>query len=245
MKSLRSAILAAGRGKRLGKLTEATPKPLLRIGDRPLLEWILLGLREAGIREFLCVIGYLGEQIQEHFGTGERLGVRMDYVWQIDVHGTGAALRLARQFCGGGDVLMSFGDILTDPAHYRALVQEYSARPCAALMGINHMEDVSAGAAVLREGDRVVGIVEKPGPTDPSSQWNQAGVTIFGSAVWPILERLPVSPRGEYELTTAVSMLIAEGQEVRAIEFHGFWSDVGTPEVLEEARSAWGPPFFS
>lgn len=133
---------------------------------------------------------------------------------------------------------MSFGDILTDPTHYRLLLDSFEAAPCAAVMGINYMEDVSAGAAVLREGDRVVRIVEKPGPGDPVSNWNQAGVTAFGHEIWPVLDRLPLSPRGEYEITMAVAMMIHEGREVRAVEFHGFWSDVGTPETLAAADAA-------
>ena len=238
-KDLPAVILAAGKGKRLGELTQRTPKPLLDIGGRPLLEWILTGLRDAGIRRFLIVVGHLGLQIVEHVGDGSRLGISSEYVWQTGVHGTGAALRLGEVFCGSGPVLMSFGDILTDPEHYRLLLQSWLQRPCAAVMGINPMDDVRAGAAVIREGDRVVRIVEKPGPEDPVSRWNQAGVTVFGPEIWPVLRQVPLSPRGEVELTDAVGMLIAQGHEVRAVEFRGFWSDVGTVEALAYARSAW------
>jgi NDP-sugar pyrophosphorylase family protein len=234
-----AVLLTAGRGKRLGDLTTHRPKPLLPVCGRPLIEWIIGGLREAGIRRFLCVVGYLGDQVREALGDGSRLGVAMDFVEQTEPHGTGAALRLGRDFAEGGPVVMSFGDILTDYAHYRALVGAYAAQPCAAVMGINPMEDVSAGAAVIREGDRVTAIVEKPGPGDPVSRWNQAGVTAFGPEVWPVLERLPCSARGEYELTSAVAMLIADGLDVRAVEMTGFWSDVGTPEALADAEQGW------
>ncbi len=239
MEVTKAVILAAGRGKRLAPLTDCTPKPLLPVAGRPLLEHILIGLRDAGLREFLCVIGHLGQQIQARFSDGRALGIRMEYCWQRDVHGTGAALRLGRAFAREGPVLMSFGDILTDYAHYRNLLSEYRRAPCAALMGINQMDDVSAGAAVLRRGDRVIGIVEKPRPGQIASNWNQAGVTIFGPEIWPVLEHLPISPRGEYEITAAISMLLDEGQEVRAVEFRGFWSDVGTPDALAAADRAW------
>jgi dTDP-glucose pyrophosphorylase len=238
----RAVLLAAGRGKRLGELTAHTPKPLLPIRGRPMLAWIIQGLREAGITDFLCVIGYRGEAIMDHFGDGSGLGVRMQYVWQRDVHGTGAALRLGRAFAEDGPCLMSFGDILTDYGHYGRLLDTYHHHPSAAVMGINPMDDVSAGAAVIRDGDRVVRIVEKPGPGDPVSRWNQAGVTAFGPPVWPVLERLPISERGEYEITSAISMLIAEGHEVRAVEFPGFWSDAGTPQALAEAEQGWPYP---
>jgi len=235
----RAVLLAAGKGTRLAPLTLHTPKPLLPVAGRPLIEHIIVGLREAGIGEFLCVIGHLGEQIQRRFGDGSCLGVRMEYVWQVDSPGTGGALRLGHDFAEEGSVLMSFGDILTDYAHYRAVLRDYDASPCAAVMGINPMEDVSTGAAVLRDGGRVVGIIEKPGSDEATSNWNQAGVTVFGSEIWPVLERLPASPRGEYEITTAIAMLIAQGKEVRAVEFRGFWSDVGTPEALADADKRW------
>lgn len=235
-------LLAAGRGKRLGHLTEKTPKPLLTIQERPLLEWIILGLRSAGIRRLLCVVGYLAEQIRAHFGDGSRLGMEMDYVEQRELLGTGAALRLGREFCDAGPVLMSFGDILTDYRNYIALAEEWRRSPSRTVMGINFMRDVRAGAAVIRDGSRVIRIIEKPGPADPVSHWNQAGVTVFPAAIWDVLERLPRSTRGEYELTQAVQMLIDEGHEVHAVEFTGFWSDVGTPEALDEARRLWRAP---
>ncbi len=238
----RAALLAAGRGTRLGELTAHTPKPLIEVRGKSLLTWIIEGLRDAGIGEFLCVIGYLGDAIRERYGDGSSLGVRMEYVRQFDAHGTGAALRLARAFAQDGPILMSFGDILTNYGHYRDLLDAFRGRGHAAVMGINPMADVSAGAAVIRDGTQVVRIVEKPGPGDPVSQWNQAGVTAFGEAVWPVLERIPQSPRGEYEITAAMSMLIAGGHKVSAVEFNGFWSDVGTPEALAAAQRSWLEP---
>ena len=235
----RGALLAAGRGTRLGHLTAHRPKPLIEVRGKPLLTWIVEGLRDAGITDFLCVIGYLGEAIREHYGDGASLGVGMEYAWQREANGTGAALRLARSFAHDGPILMSFGDILTAYAHYTRVIRAYERGRHAAVLGINPMDDVSAGAAVIRDGDRVVRIVEKPGPGDPVSRWNQAGVTAFSEAIWPVLERLPRSSRGEYEITTAISMLIADGQEVSAVEFDGFWSDVGTPKSLADAESAW------
>lgn len=239
MRLTRAVVLAAGRGKRLAPLTDTVPKPLLRIGDKPLLEHILTGLCQAGIQECLCVIGHLGQQIADYFGDGARVGLRMSYVWQKDAPGTGAALRLGRKLAQSGPVLMSFGDILTAYEHYTAILFDYHRSPCAAVMGINPMADVSSGAAVLRDGDRVTGIVEKPSSSEAASNWNQAGVTAFGAEIWPVLDRLPLSPRGEYEITAAVAMLIEQGLEVRAVEFRGFWSDVGTPEALSEASRQW------
>ncbi len=234
----KAVLLAAGRGKRLGALTANQPKPMIPVQGVPVLERIMAGLAEAGIAEFAVIVGYLGEAIRAHFGDGARFGVRIEYHDQVERHGTGAALQLAAPFARGESVLMSFGDILVDPANYRGMLAAHSAG-LDALVGINHMDDVSAGAAVYREGDRVVRMIEKPGPDAPECHWNQAGVSVFGPAIWPALERLTPSARGEYELTAAVAHLIETGKRVNGYEIRGFWSDIGTPEDLAAADRAW------
>jgi NDP-sugar pyrophosphorylase family protein len=239
----RAILLAAGRGSRLGALTANRPKPMVPLCGKPILERILVGLRSAGVSEFLCVIGYRGEAIREYFGDGSAWGIRVDYVEQPVANGTGAALACASGWSAArpnDPVLVSFGDIYTDPAHYPGLCGDYIANPCAALIGINYVADPSAGAAVYRDGDVITRVVEKPPPGTAGSNWNIAGVSVYGPEVWEELPRLRPSPRGEIEITDAISRLIERGnsggQPVRAFEMHGFWSDIGTPEALAEAE---------
>jgi dTDP-glucose pyrophosphorylase len=235
----KAVILAAGRGKRLGALTDARPKPMIPVCGVPVLEHIALGLKGAGLTEMLMVVGYRAEAIESHFGDGARLGVRIAYAFQEHPGGTGAALALGEAFSAGESVLATYGDILTDPRHYQWLVSDFLSSPCAAVIGINPMDDPSAGAAVYREGSRITRVVEKPPPGASASSWNVAGVSVYSPAIWPVLQTLPLSVRGERELTDAISALIASGQEVRARELTGFWSDVGTPEALAEAEREW------
>ena len=232
----RAVLLAAGRGTRLGALTADRPKPMVPILGLPVLEHILLRLGTVGLSEFVLVVGYRAQAIQDYFGDGARWGWRISYVEQPVPNGTGAALALARDLAGSEPILASYGDILTDVANYRALVDDFTAAPCAAVVGINEIEDVSAGSAVYREGRRVTQVVEKPPRGTAGSNWNLAGASIYSPAIWPCLASLKPSVRGEYELTEAIGALIASGQEVRASEFVGFWSDIGTPEALREAE---------
>jgi dTDP-glucose pyrophosphorylase len=235
----RAVLLAAGRGTRLGARTLDCPKPMIPIDGKPVLEYILTGIHQAGIRAILLVIGYRAETIRSYFGDGSRWNVEIDYVVQEEPNGTGAALALAREFANEEPILASYGDILTDYAHYRALLAEYAAAPCDAVIGINPMEDPSAGGAVYREGKRIVHVVEKPPPGTAGSHWNLAGVSVYGPAIWPVLSHLPRSARGEFELTDAIEGLITAGKEVRACEMRGFWSDIGTPEAFAEAEKSW------
>lgn len=239
----RAVLLAAGRGTRLGALTADRPKPMVPLCGKPILERILAGLRNAGIGEFLIVIGYRGDAIRDYFGDGRAWNVRIDYAEQPVPNGTGAALARATGWAGNrptAPVLASFGDIYTDPNHYPALIADYESAPCAALIGINLLPDPTAGAAVYREGDRIERVVEKPPPGTAAGKWNVAGVSIYGREVWEVLPALKPSPRGEIEITDAISTLITRsesgGRLVRSHEMRGFWSDIGTPDALREAE---------
>jgi len=235
----RSVILAAGRGTRLGDLTADRPKPMIPVRGIPVLEHIVVGLRDRGIDEFLLVVGYKAEAIRDHFGDGAGWGVRIECAEQNPPNGTGAALALAEGFAGGEPIIMSYGDILTDYAHYLSLASEFEPSPCAAVLGINPVDDPSAGAAVYLNGSRVTRVVEKPPPGTANTPWNLAGVYAFAPSIFPALAEIPYSPRGEKELTSAISFLLESGAEVRACKLLEFWSDIGTPEALADAERLW------
>lgn len=235
----KAILLAAGRGTRLGDLTIDRPKPMVPIRGIPIAEIILRGLAHAGIQEILFVVGYRSDAIVSHFGNGSSLGVSVQYIHQERLDGTGAALLLGREFAGDQPFFGGYADILVQPGNYTDLIADFAAEPCAALVGANWLEDVSAGAAIYTENRRVTRIVEKPRMTPDVSHWNQAGLSAYGPEIWPALERVPLSPRGEYELTTAIEYLVADGDAVRMFEVKGPWSDVGTPEKLAEGESWW------
>jgi NDP-sugar pyrophosphorylase family protein len=233
----RCVLLAAGRGTRLGDITRNIPKPMVPLAGRPLLEHIVRNICEATpIRDFTIVVQYRAESIIQHFGHGGSLGVRIHYVRQPeDQPGTGGALRAALETLPPEPVLMSFGDILTDPSNYRCLLQAYTPE-IAALIGVNWLPDVSEGGGVwLDNSDRVLRLQEKP--RHPDTNWNLAGVHIFSPTVLPVLRNLPLSARAEYELTDAIQRLLHQYPEfVRAVRFEGYWNDVGTPERLQQAK---------
>jgi hypothetical protein len=134
------------------------------VAGRPILEHILRGLKAAGIGEAAVVVGHLGEQIEAHFGGGAGLGMALGYRRQTRLDGTARAALLARDLLQEEPFVLTWGDILTDWANYRRLLETFRADPCDALLGLNEVDDPAAGAAVYREGDRVSDIVEKPPP---------------------------------------------------------------------------------
>lgn len=232
----RAVVLAAGRGKRMMPLTANCPKPLLPVAGQPIMERILRGLRLAGITEAVIVHGYLKEMIEEYFGDGARVDMRLHYREQDPPNGTAGALLQVEDLCQGEPFMLHWGDILISPSNYPAVLRDYYAttpRP-AIVEGLNWMDDPAAGAAVYRgEGNRVVRIQEKPEPGTSTTNWNNAGVFVLSPAVWPYVKQVTPSPRGELEFTDVLHMMIRDGKYVFGHELTGLWSDVGTPQVLE------------
>ena len=202
------------------------------------MDYILRGLSESGVGEALLVIRHLGHMIRETYGDSA-FGMRISYAEQGKENGTGAALLAAERMVDEPFMLL-WGDILTDPMNYRRLLDKYADHPCDLLSMLNWMNDPSAGASVMTEGDRIASIEEKPAPGKARSNWNQAGLFICRNAIFDAVRDCGLSPRGEIEFTSGVQKLIERGKDVRWLALEGFWSDVGTPEVLDRLNAESG-----
>ena len=236
---MNAVLLAAGRGSRLGRLTESTPKPLLEVAGRPIIVHIIDGLVAAGIDDFAIVTGYLAEKLEAGLGNGAQSGVRITYFRQEQLDGSARALALAREFAGDERFLFAWGDILVRPENYRTLIRK--SRLADAAIALNEVDDPWAGGAVyVDKGFRVTRMVEKPAKGTSSTRWNNAGLGVLGPEIWPAIDALQPSERGEYELPAAIAALVAAGLDVRGAPVDGPWFDIGTPESLEAARAEFG-----
>ncbi|NLC59303.1 MAG: NTP transferase domain-containing protein [Armatimonadetes bacterium] len=228
---MKGVVLAAGIGKRMRPVTDVVPKPMVPIVNRPVLEHVVRGLAEAGVDDILVVVNYKQEQIRAYFGDGTRFGVSLRYLHQENpAGGTGAAALLGEEFVADEPFLLTFGDLMLSPANYRALVDSYRQRPTSGRITANWMEDPSAGAAVtIADDERLVRIVEKPPKGTAESNWNNAGIFVFTPDIFAAIRRIPLSPRGELELTAAIQLLADERGDVTVYRLEGLWSDVGNP----------------
>ena len=234
----KAVLLAAGRGTRMRELTDDVPKPMLPVHGRPILQHILEGLRAAGVSRFLLVVGYRAEVVREFFGNGSAFGVEIEYATQVVQDGTGRVVELARSFTDTDPFVLSYGDILVDPANYRRMALLESEE---AVISVKLNEDVSKGGAVfVNERFELTDLREKPKPGEPTSPWYNAGVYTFRPSIFEFTARLEKSPRGEYELTDAIRALAQSGRKVQAFELQGSWADVRDPEVLARLH-ATGP----
>ena len=207
------------------ELTNELPKPMILVRGQPVLRHIVDGLRDAGVKRFLVIVGYRADVVRDYFGD------EVEYTTQETQDGTGRVVDLARNFAGESPFLLSYGDILVEPGNYKKIVD--LADDVEAIISVKRDEDVSKGGAVfLNQHMELVDLREKPKPGEPTSPWYNAGLYAFRPSIFEFTARLKPSPRGEYELTDAIRELAQSGKKVRGLELSGEWADVRDPEIL-------------
>ncbi len=236
----KAVVLAAGRGTRMRELTAEVPKPMIDVRGKPVLQHIIEGLRDGGIRELLIVVGYHADAVQNFFGDGSHHNVTIQYATQTVQDGTGRVVDLARGFVAGHPFILSYGDILVDPANYKRVID--LPEDVEAVVTLTRGEDVSKGGAVfVNDKMELVDIREKAqpgemerwsGPSEHAVPFYNAGLYAFRPSIFGFTAKLKPSPRGEYELTDAIRDLAQSGRKVRAVELTGEWADVRDPEIL-------------
>ncbi len=224
----RAVILAAGKGTRMGAATEQTPKPMLPIHGKPMLQHILERLALAAIDHFFVVVGYHHEIIEQHFNHWP---LPIEFRLQDPVNGTGSAALLARDFAHSEPFLLTYADILCDPAEYTRCAGILHQHAAAAI-AVKAVADPWQGAAVYEDHGRIREIIEKPPPGTSATHWNSAGFYAFRPVLFDYLDRIRPSARNEYELTSALDLMLEEGLDLRISPIAGDWRDVGRPEDL-------------
>ena len=242
---MKAVILAAGKGTRMKALTDEVPKPMLNVHGRPILEHIIGGLIIAGIHELCIITGWRAEVIESHFGDGRRLGVKIRYTRQVVQDGTGKAPELAKDFVGTDDFLLTYGDILVKPETYQQMLKRFGEGRFSGLLTVTAGEDVTKGGLNFFDDQFCLKrLIEKPNaaqldqlraegwlkPGQPV--WYNAGIYVFRAVLFDFTAKLHKSPRGEYELTDAISTMAAAGHRIAGLEIVGPWIDVRDPDVL-------------
>jgi UDP-N-acetylglucosamine diphosphorylase / glucose-1-phosphate thymidylyltransferase / UDP-N-acetylgalactosamine diphosphorylase / glucosamine-1-phosphate N-acetyltransferase / galactosamine-1-phosphate N-acetyltransferase len=242
---MKAVILAAGKGTRMKELTTDLPKPMLKVQGMPILEHIVTGLKSCGIREFFIVTGWRAEAIEQHFGDGSRLGVKISYGRQLVQDGTGKAPELAREFVGPSPFILTYGDILVKPETYARMIRRYSEDYFSGVVTVTGSEDVTKGGLFFFDDKFCLHhLVEKPSQAeldqlrqngwikDGETAWYNAGIYIFRPSLFEFTATLQKSARGEYELTDAITALIQNHHPLAGLRIEGRWVDVRDPEVL-------------
>lgn len=217
-------LMAGGRGQRLLPLTTNTPKPMLPVGGRPLLETIVHHFIKQSFHRFYISVNYLAEQVKDHFGDGSQLGVEIRYLEESHPMGTAGALSLLPEV-PEHPIIVTNGDILTE-AKFHEIVDTHNRWGGAASMVVREHEFTVPYGVVMMEGNKVTGLIEKPAHKLSVN----AGIYILSPEV------LPRDPSQHLDMTDLLSRLVEEGKNVNAITLNDFWLDIGRVEDFKRAN---------
>jgi NDP-mannose synthase len=225
----RAVILAGGEGTRLRPYTTVLPKPLMPIGDRPVLDIVVRQLKAHGFDRITIATGYLAELIEVFFRDGSAYGIPIDYHRESEPLGTVGALALIDGLAAD-DVLVMNGDVLTD-IDYGALLERHRGSDAAATIATKKRQ-INVSLGVLRFGDdddptRLTGYDEKPAIDYTASM----GVYCFAPRALAYL-----TPGEHVDFPELVLRLIAAGEIVRASPSEGYWLDIGRHDDYERAQ---------
>lgn len=231
---MRAMVLCAGYGLRLGEFTRHTPKPMLPLGQRPLLEYVLRHLVRHGFHEIALNLHFRPEAIREHFGDGTCCGGRLTYSHETELLGTAGGVKKMAGFLGQGDFLVQYGDVVTNQ-DFTAMLQFHRRHQALATLLV-HERGRSNSIVVLDENRRVSDFLERP--TDSQRQafqspWVFSGVTICDPQV---LDCIPSTI--PCDLPRDVFPNLASSRRLFAFPLTGYRCAVDSPERLAEARAA-------
>jgi NDP-sugar pyrophosphorylase family protein len=221
---MKAVILAGGKGTRLGPYTKILPKPLVPIGDMPILEVLLRQLKRSGVDEVVITVGYLAGILQAFFGDGSRLGLRITYSVEELPLGTAGPLSLIKGI--DESFMVVNGDVLTT-LRYSDLVQAHINQKAMATIAV-HCRTVHIDFGVVKSDDdhRIIGYSEKPSYEYLVSM----GVYVFHPGV------LELIPYNQYlDFPDLVLKMINAGEKVIGFPYSGYWQDLGRPDDYELA----------
>lgn len=220
-------LMAGGFGTRLRPLTNNCPKPMLKVGDKPILEQILLNFIDAGFHRFYISTHYMPELIRDHFGDGEKWGVSIQYVHEDEPLGTGGALGLLPHEEIDLPVFMMNGDLLTS-LNIHGFLEFHNNHDSAATMCVREYEYQVPYGVITSEGPRVKSMVEKP----IHKFFVNAGIYLLN----PELVK-SVEPGKRIDMPTLLEQHIAEGKPVNMFPIHEYWLDIGRMDDFNRAQS--------
>jgi UDP-N-acetylglucosamine diphosphorylase / glucose-1-phosphate thymidylyltransferase / UDP-N-acetylgalactosamine diphosphorylase / glucosamine-1-phosphate N-acetyltransferase / galactosamine-1-phosphate N-acetyltransferase len=234
---MKAVLLAAGEGVRLLPITATRPKHLIKVGGKPILQFCLEAVKNAGVTEVVVVTHYMGDAIRRYFGDGGEMGMKIIYVGQEKVLGTGNAAAVAEPLVDG-DFVLVYGDLLFGVDAVKDVLKQFKHGKTAAVMGVVPVDKPeNYGIIEFDPEKKVKRIVEKPAAGKVPSNLANAGVYAFSTEVFDKLKHTKASVRGEWELTDAVTMLAKEGTVLAAELSKEDWFDVGRPWDLLDANN--------
>lgn len=239
----KAIILAAGKGTRLMPLTLAVPKEMIRIGTKPVIEHAINVLSAGGIEKILVIVGRKKEAILNYLGSGKRLGVDIYYKIQEELKGTAHAVYQGRDFVGGEDFAVIYGDNYLKPYRtMKEIIQFHERKKADATLVLHPVQDPRRfGIVKINKDGKVLGLVEKPTLEEAKpyktgdAYLNIAGLLVLKPSAFEYIRKTKPGKGGEIWLTDSIELMRKRGKSVYGYVFSGTRYDIGTFESLKEA----------
>ena len=224
--SFRAVILAGGRGSRLYPFTASLPKPLLPVGERPVIDLIVRRLVGFGANRITVAVNYLADLVESFLGDGSRFGVPIDYVREATPLGTAGPVGLVEPWTG--PLVVTNGDVLADIDIRRLLKCHRENNAAITVTTMVQSLRIDSGVITIDASSRITGIVEKPTVEHRIS----LGVYVLSDDVGAI-----IVPNERLEMPDLVMKLVGTGKPAVAYNHDGFWLDIGRPDDFAKAQS--------
>ena len=225
-------LMAGGMGTRLRPLTESAPKPLLTVGDKPLLQTILESFIEQNFKRFYMAVHYRADMIRDHFGDGSKWDAEIRYIEEEKRLGTAGALRLIPERPQSPMIVMN-GDLLTR-VNFQHLLDYHRQHGSKATMCVREYDFQVPFGVVQIEDNRIKGIDEKP----LHSFFVNAGIYVLDPGLIDLIPR-----ESSYDMTDLFAQAVSSGYSTAAFPIHEYWLDVGRLEDLDRAKLEFDAKF--
>ena len=222
---LECMLMAGGRGERLMPLTDKTPKPMLPLGNKPIIEHNINRLISFGIEKIYISVKYLGQQIVDYFGDGSAKGIQIEYIWEDQPLGTAGSLSMVNRF-NTEHILLMNSDLFTDTDFEDLYINTIKQSAVAGVASVPYTTKVPFGIFTTNN-EQITGLKEKPVYTD----YANAGIYILSTS---ILDKIPHNTH--YNITDLLEELVISGQRVIHNPIVGYWIDIGQHQDYKNAQ---------
>jgi len=231
---MKGVILHGGHGTRLRPLTHTGPKQLLPIANKPMSQYCIESISEAGITDIAIIIGGLGaNKVREYYGNGEKFGVNITYIEQDEPRGIAHAIRLCKEFVNNEKFLVFLGDnIIQKPI--ADFVDNFNKSDYDATVLLCEVDNPSRFGIADVENEKIVKITEKP--KKPTSNLAVTGIYLLTPLIFEVIDNLKPSWRNELEITDALDNLLKQNNNIGYETITDYWKDTGTPEDILNAN---------
>lgn len=230
---MKALITAGGKGTRLRPLTHTQNKHLIPIANKPILEYAIDYVKEAGIKEIGIIINQTDDGIRGAFGDGSKYGLRIEYIPQEAPLGLAHCVKIAKDFIDGEKFIFYLGDNMI-VGGVKRFIDEFEKSKANCFLTLSKVRDPQRfGVPEIKSG-RIIGVEEKP--KNPKSDFAVTGIYLYDSTIFEAVEKIEASARGELEISDAHQYLINKGCSVKYTEITGWWKDTGKPSDLLAAN---------